>query len=156
MPRLSDVIEMFIKELLEDANNRSIEIQRNELANYFDCAPSQINYVLTTRFGLNKGYFIESKRGGGGHIKIIEMNIDKNEYARILFEQIGDVISKMKAVSIINMLKEKDIITEREHILIKAAISDRSINTPMNIKDEVRANILKSMIIAIFNFDGRK
>ncbi|WP_207707325.1 CtsR family transcriptional regulator [Crassaminicella thermophila] len=156
MPRISDLIEMFIKELLQDTNNTSVEIQRNELASYFNCAPSQINYVLTTRFTIDKGYLIESKRGGGGHIKIIKMNIDRNQYVKILLDQIGDSISKMKALSIINMLKEKKFITEREAVLMKAAISDRSIHTPMNIKDEIRANLLKHMIVAIFNHNGRE
>ncbi|TCO69684.1 CtsR family transcriptional regulator [Marinisporobacter balticus] len=152
MARISDLIEMFIKELLEGANDRSIEIQRNELASYFQCAPSQINYVLTTRFNLDKGYFIESRRGGGGHIKILKINMDKNQYVRRIIDQIGENISKMKGISIINILKEEEIITEREHLLMKAAISDRSINTPMNIKDGVRANLLKSMIVSIFNY----
>ncbi|QZY54667.1 CtsR family transcriptional regulator [Crassaminicella profunda] len=156
MPRLSDIIEIFLKELLQDANNKSIEIQRNELASYFNCAPSQINYVLTTRFSLDKGYLIESRRGGGGHIKIFKINVDKNEYVRMLLEEIGDSVSKMRGSSIIEVLKEKKIITERESVLMKAAISDRSIHTPMNIKDEVRANLLKSMMIAIFNYNGRE
>lgn len=149
MARLSDIIEIFIKELLKDANDRAVEIQRNELASYFDCAPSQINYVLTTRFTLDKGYLVESRRGGGGHIKIVKMNIDKNQYIKILLEQIGDAISKMKGASIINMLKERGFITEREALLMTVAISDRSINTPINIKDEVRANLLKRMVIAL-------
>ncbi|QXM07273.1 CtsR family transcriptional regulator [Crassaminicella indica] len=156
MARLSDLIEIFIKELLKDANNRGIEIQRNELANYFNCAPSQINYVLTTRFTVDKGYLIESRRGGGGHIKIFQINVDKNQYIRMLLEEIGDQISKMKGASIIDVLKEKKMITERESVLMKAAISDRSMNIPMNIKDEVRANLLKSMIISICNYNGRE
>ncbi|WZL72673.1 CtsR family transcriptional regulator [Clostridiaceae bacterium 35-E11] len=154
MARLSDIIEIFIKELLKDANNRAVEIQRNELASYFDCAPSQINYVLTTRFTLDKGYLVESRRGGGGHIKIAQMNIDKNQYVKILLEQIGNAISKMKGVSIINMLKERGFITERERLLMTVAISDRSINTPINIKDEVRANLLKRMVIVLLEHHG--
>jgi transcriptional regulator CtsR len=156
MARLSDLIEIFLKELLQEASDRGIEIQRNELANYFNCAPSQINYVLTTRFTLDKGYLIESRRGGGGHIKILKINVDKNEYIRMLLEEIGESIGKMKGASIIDILKEKKIITERESILMKAAISDRSIHIPMNIKDEVRANLLKSMMIALFNYNGRE
>jgi len=156
MTRISDIIEVFIKELLEDANDRGVEIQRNELANYFNCAPSQINYVLTTRFTLDKGYLIESRRGGGGHIKIVRMNVDRNTFVKILLEEITDTISKMKAAAIIDMLKERNIVTERESLIMAAALSDRSINTPINIKDEVRANLLKSMIITIFNYKGRE
>ncbi len=64
--RLSDIIEDFIKEMFQENNESELQIKRNELANYFSCAPSQINYVLTTRFTEDKGYYIESKRGGGG------------------------------------------------------------------------------------------
>lgn len=70
MARLSDIIEEFIKDMLDDAQDNELQIQRNELANKFSCAPSQINYVLTTRFTANKGYYIESRRGGGGCIVI--------------------------------------------------------------------------------------
>lgn len=75
MAKMSDLIEMFIKELLEDNSSDMIEIQRNELASYFKCAPSQINYVLTTRFSMDKGYLIESQRGGGGSIKIVHRHV---------------------------------------------------------------------------------
>ncbi|MBS2905119.1 CtsR family transcriptional regulator, partial [Klebsiella pneumoniae] len=74
MARLSDIIEEFIKEMFNNnSNNNVIFIQRNELADQFRCAPSQINYVLTTRFTYEKGYLIESKRGGGGHIAIKQL-----------------------------------------------------------------------------------
>lgn len=151
MSRISDIIEGFIKELLEGANNQAIEIQRNELANYFNCAPSQINYVLTTRFTLDKGYVIESRRGGGGYIKIIQLNIDKNQLLRMLLEQINESISMMRAAAMISMLKEKGWISDREERIIAAALSDRSINVPMNIKDTVRAGILKNVLMVLFN-----
>lgn len=153
MSKISDLIEVFIKELLEDTNNRVVEIQRNELASYFQCAPSQINYVLTTRFTLDKGYFIESRRGGGGYIKISKVDMDKHRYFKIFVDEIGNAVSKMKATFIIRILKEKELITDRESLIIAAAISDRSISTPINIKDEVRANLLKSMITVLFNDD---
>ncbi|MDF2548844.1 CtsR family transcriptional regulator [Anaerosolibacter sp.] len=150
MSRISNIIEIFIKELLDESNNLAVEIQRNELADYFNCAPSQINYVLMTRFTVDKGYLIESRRGGGGYIKIVKVNIDKNQYLRMLMEDIGDVIGNMKAEAIIHRLLEKELISEREKRLMLAAISDRSINTPINLKDHIRANILKSMVATIF------
>jgi transcriptional regulator CtsR len=155
MSRLSNIIEVFIKELLDESNNLAVEIQRNELADYFNCAPSQINYVLMTRFTVDKGYLIESRRGGGGYIKIVKVNIDKNQYLRMLMEDIGDVIGSMKAEAIIHRLLEKELISVREKRLMLAAISDRSINTPINIKDHIRANILKSMVATIF-LSGRE
>lgn len=149
MSGLSNIIESFIKRLLEDANG-SIEIQRNELAEYFDCAPSQINYVLTTRFTPYKGYYIESRRGGGGYIKIIKVSI--NEYEdinEIIVNTIGDSITKNKAFDIINGLEDEEIITERESEIIRAAISDRAINCENNIKNKLRADILKNILLIL-------
>ena len=105
---------------------------------------------------MDKGYLIESRRGGGGNIKILKLNIDKNTFVQILIDEIGENIGKMQAASMIDMLKDRNLVTERESFIMAAAISDRSINTPINIKNEVRANILKSMIITIFNHKGRK
>ena len=76
--RMSDMIEEFIKELFEEENK--IEIQRNDLAEKFNCVPSQINYVISTRFRPSQGYYVESKRGGGGHIRIKKINITKSNY----------------------------------------------------------------------------
>lgn len=96
MARLSDVIEEFIKTLLMESEGQ-LEVQRNELADYFECAPSQINYVLATRFSLNHGYYIESKRGGGGYIRIVRLDVDKNDYLHYLLrEGIGSGISDRK------------------------------------------------------------
>ena len=90
MARLSDMIEEFIKALLEESNGQ-LELQRNELADYFECAPSQINYVLATRFSLDRGYYIESRRGGGGYIRIIRLDMDNNDYIMYLLrERIGN------------------------------------------------------------------
>ena len=71
MAQLSDSIERFIKELMEEGSQ--IEVRRNELAQHFGCAPSQINYVLATRFSVDHGYIIESRRGGGGYVRIVRM-----------------------------------------------------------------------------------
>ena len=79
MARISDTIEEFLKLLLEESGGK-LEIQRNELADYFECAPSQINYVLATRFSLESGYYIESRRGGGGYIRIIYLDINDDDY----------------------------------------------------------------------------
>lgn len=150
MASISDIIEIFLKELLDDASNQTVEIQRNELANYFKCAPSQINYVLTTRFTIDKGYIVESRRGGGGCIKIVQMNIDKDRYIEGLISEIGNSINKLKAVQIIQLLHQRNIIQNREKEIMNAAINDRSIHSPLNIKNEIRANVLKSMMLAIY------
>ena len=86
MASISDIIEKFIKDLMEDSN--TVQIQRNELASLFDCAPSQINYVLTTRFSREKGYEVQSKKGGGGYVKIDKIKIlNQNNIPRFSFRQ---------------------------------------------------------------------
>lgn len=149
MSILSDIIEKFIKELLDESND--IQIKRNELANFFNCAPSQINYVLTTRFTMDNGYYIESKKGGGGYIKIIKLNLDKNSYVdNIIYQKINDEISYNNSKQIVSNLLEREIITEREAKLILASIDDKVINIPIEgIKDRVRSNIFKNILKSI-------
>src|SRR5690554_8105153 len=108
MARLSDVIEEFIKSLLMESEGE-LELQRNELADYFECAPSQINYVLATRFSLNQGYYIESRRGGGGYIRILRLDVDRNDYMHyLLSEGLGNKISEQNALQIIKRMMEQD------------------------------------------------
>ena len=148
MSMLSDSIESFIKSLLEDMHQ--IDVRRNELAEYFRCAPSQINYVLATRFSADKGYYIESRRGGGGYIRIMRVDMDEGDYLMHLATQgIGDEISENDARRIVECMLEKEIVEPREAKLLKAAVSSRAIVAPMPIKDRLRAGILKHMILAL-------
>lgn len=153
MARLSDIIEEFIKNMFNNSNsNDELQIGRNELANYFSCAPSQINYVLTTRFTTDKGYYIESKRGGGGYIVIRKIEINCNEnLLNIIIKKIGDSITYNAGVQIIEGLFEEEIITEREAIILKAVINDRTLNGVLENKNKLRADILKSLIPVIFD-----
>jgi transcriptional regulator CtsR len=147
---MSDIIEKFIKELLDDSN--SVQIKRNELADYFECAPSQINYVLTTRFNSDRGYYIESRRGGGGYIKIIKINLNEDDYLSYLIkEEIGSNLSYKKARLIVSNLRERNLISQKEQKIIFSAINDRVLNLPVDkLRDKLRANILKSIIINLF------
>ena len=155
MARLSDNIEDFIKSLLEESEGK-LELQRNELADYFECAPSQINYVLATRFSLNQGYFIESRRGGGGYIRIIHLNVDKDDYMLyLLTEGIGTRITEQVALQLIQRMLDQDFIIERDAYIMKSAILDKAIAIPSTLKDSIRANILKSIVTAIIAFDGK-
>ena len=147
MQKVSDVIELFLKELLEE--DEYIEIQRNELANYFSCAPSQINYVLTTRFSIDKGYLVESKRGGGGSIKIVRVRLNKEAFLMKLLREIGESITKQKAEQLLQVLEERKIISSREKRIISAAMSDRAIQSPIAFKNQLRAGILKNVILAL-------
>ena len=149
MARLSDVIEDFIKTLLKQSEGE-LELQRNELAEYFECAPSQINYVLATRFSLDRGYYIESRRGGGGFIRIVQLDLDKDDYLLYLInERIGRSISESETNDIVTNIIERGIITEREALLIKSALTDKVITIPANLRGVIRANMLKAMLVAI-------
>jgi transcriptional regulator of stress and heat shock response len=145
---LSDSIEQFIKTLIMEYEG-SVQIQRNELASYFKCAPSQINYVLATRFNLDKGYIIESKRGGGGFIKLIPIDADDNYLYHLVKVRISDNISEREAFAIVDGLLNLKKIVFKESAMMKAAVSTRALNIPTTVKDNVRANILKEMIMTI-------
>ena len=150
MARLSDIIEQFIKDLL-NGKDEELQIQRNELADYFNCAPSQINYVLTTRFTYDKGYIIESKRGGGGCILIRKVSFD-NKLSRLkrLMEYIGGSITYHKATALLESLYEAELITERELNIIKLTVNDRTLAAG-NDRNKLRADILKSIISIILS-----
>ncbi len=157
MVKISDDIEEFLKSMLKQTENNMIEIHRNILAEQFDCAPSQISYVLTTRFRNNNGYIVESRRGGGGSIKIYEIKIqDDEQIHKLINRSIGESITKLKAYDILNYLMRKKIITERENQIIKRAISDRAVSL-INIdkKNKVRAKILKETLLAVVKYNNR-
>lgn len=147
--RLSDAIEAFIKSMLaEDAYD--VELKRNELAEYFGCAPSQINYVLATRFTPDHGYVIESRRGGGGYIRIFRMHQDTSEQLLYMLNQrIGDSIDALSAVHVIQQLKERELITAGEAGVMAAAVSPQALGLPLpaEMKDALRAKILRSMLL---------
>lgn len=151
MSGLSNIIEKFIKEMLNDAENNMVEIQRNELAEQFECAPSQINYVLTTRFTPYMGYYIESRRGGGGYIKIIKVGIDEyKDINNTIMNTIGNSITKNKAYNIIDGLIEGNIIEKKEGNIIKAAIGDRALyNIEFSLRNKIRADILKDILLIL-------
>ena len=147
--RLSDAIEQFIKTMLAQ-DEHEVELKRNELAEYFGCAPSQINYVLSTRFTPDHGYIIESRRGGGGYIRIFRMQQDTSEQLLYLLnERIGDSIDLLSATHLIQQLLEREIVSRNEASLMKAAISPQALGLPVttDMKDALRAKILKSMLM---------
>ena len=146
MAVLSDSIEAFLISLLNGEESPVILVQRNELANYFRCAPSQINYVLSTRFTLERGYTVESRRGGGGYIRIVRMDLDKNAYLRQLLEKdIGDVMSEDEARGVLLRLLESQCIRRDEYDLCSSLIADKTLAVPSPIKDRIRANLMRQM-----------
>lgn len=151
MSVLSDTIEQFIKELMSEYEGK-IELQRNELAQHFNCAPSQINYVLATRFTPDKGYIIESRRGGGGYIRVLRLSVDTSEHLfTLVTTRIGEQISERDAQDVICRLVDSGAVGRREGALMRAAVSDKALNIPAMLKDKIRAGILKQMLIVLLN-----
>lgn len=150
MRNISDIIEEHLKEVLR--RNGVVEIQRSELAQLFQCVPSQINYVIATRFTLEKGYVVESKRGGGGYIRIRRIQAPENpkSYWQNLLELIQDQISQSSAEAIVDRLLEDGRVSGREALLMKSVLSRDLFPLPVAVRDRVRANILKSMLKVIF------
>lgn len=143
--RMSDVIEEFIKSLFQDEDY--IEIRRNELAEQFKCVPSQINYVISTRFSPAQGYYVESRRGGGGSIKIKKVNITKSNYLMHIITSIGDKISNNEVDIFISNFISYEIIDKKEAKLLKVATSDNVLLVPQPTRDILRANIFKNMLL---------
>ena len=151
MARISDTIENFIKDMINEERERQVLIQRNELADKFSCAPSQINYVLTTRFTYEKGYIIESKRGGGGCIVIKKITYDdKDERLLLINTSIGESITYGGALCILDHLKDTKNITEKEYEIIKISLNDRTL-VSVEDKNKLRADMLKGIITVILS-----
>lgn len=148
---LTGKIEQFLLEQLEVEQREYIEIGRNELAERFNCAPSQINYVLSTRFTPYKGYYIESRRGGSGYIKITKLEMTENQLInRILSETIKDSITLDKVKHILQGLTEEDVIEEREALLITHSLDDHALKSiDINDRNYVRASIFKNVLLAL-------
>lgn len=147
--RMSDVIEDFIKDLFDEDESDLIEIQRNELAQHFNCVPSQINYVISTRFKPSQGYYVESKRGGGGNIKIRKINNTKSDYIMHIINNVGKTITTNDIDILLSDFLTYNIITAQEAKLLKVATSDNVLKLDKDIKDDVRARILKNMLLNI-------
>ena len=149
--RLSDSIEQFIKELLNQESTE-VELKRNELAEYFGCAPSQINYVLATRFSPDHGYLTESRRGGGGYIRIVRVVESGSQRLMYLVnDRIGDSLSEEECLRLISQLKEQMIVTADEAALMASAVSTRALSVPVPdvLKDAMWAKMMKSMLMSI-------
>jgi transcriptional regulator CtsR len=143
---ISDIIEKYLKSILED--DEKVEIRRSEIADHFDVVPSQINYVIKTRFTLQNGYLVQSKRGGGGYIRIERVNlIDDVDVLDMLISTIGDSISENDAVTIIQTLYAEKVITHREGDLMLVALSKDTLSfSDRRVADQVRARILISLL----------
>ncbi|MFB6469134.1 CtsR family transcriptional regulator [Cytobacillus sp. Hz8] len=150
MRNISDIIESYLKKVLEMSEREIVEIKRSEIADKFQCVPSQINYVINTRFTIEKGYIVESKRGGGGYIRI--MKVQSYDYAHLidqLLSLIQDRISQNSAESVILRLVEEEVITHREAKIMLSVIDRSVLYIDLPYRDELRARMLRAMLTTI-------
>ena len=145
---ISNAIEQFILSVIGE--DESIQLSRNELANYFSVSPSQINYVLETRFNLDKGYIIESRRGGGGYVTVLKIPYSQDETIPLMLKEIEGLnhLTYNKASDMIDRLLREDIISENEATIIKSAISEKALAGPIKTKD-IRKNVFKEILVGL-------
>lgn len=143
---MSDMIEDYLKEIL--GQTPEIEIKRSDIANQFDVVPSQINYVIKTRFTIQNGYLVRSKRGGGGYIRIEQINeLDNVDLIEMLLSSIGTSLTEREASNIINTLYNADLITQREGNLMMVAVSRQTLSVDnRQAEDILRANVLSAIL----------
>lgn len=146
--KLSNLIEEFIKEMMSEENG-AIELKRNELATRFGCVPSQINYVISTRFSPERGYIVESRRGGGGYIKITRVVPKQGNMMMHMVNAIGEYLPYRDAAAIIRNCYDYDLITENEAKLIIAAMTEKALPLKQPEQDYVRAGLLKNMLVTL-------
>lgn len=148
MANLADIIEEYLLELFGET--KELSIQRSSIASLFRCAPSQISYVLETRFTPARGFRVESRRGGGGYIRITRMPVGADELFRVVDRRIGTAIDSRAAEHSVLFLRDKDAISEREAQMMLAV--SRSINHPdPRVRDAQRAALLRSMLVALIS-----
>ena len=149
--RMSDLVAQYILNMLE-AQDGSAEIQRNELAGSLGCVPSQINYVITSRFTPEQGYIVESRRGGGGYIRISRVKMDKSTAVMHIINSIGDHLDRASAEAMLKNMLQQDMMELQTAKVIAAALSDRTLRSVEPVKrDELRASLFKHMIITLNN-----
>ena len=147
---LSDMIESIINEMLKE-NQGFAEFKRSDIAIKFGCVPSQINYVITSRFTPEKGYIVESRRGGGGFIKIKQIRFDKTSYVMHFINAVGNSIDYNTTKVFLSNLYNHDIITLREMRMILNITSDNILKNimPPIARDSLRSAILKNAVLAL-------
>ena len=145
--RISDSVANYILELLNKAGGIA-EIQRNELASFLGCVPSQINYVLTSRFTPEQGYLVESRRGGGGYIRITRLQLSTADMIMHIVNGVGESLDSATARAMLGNMVERGVLDRTSAELIGAAVSEKSLAAvPRELRDAVRAMIYKNMLL---------
>jgi transcriptional regulator CtsR len=154
MGNLADRIEEYLKRILEQTPDGYVILRRSELAGEFSCVPSQINYVLDTRFTVDQGYLVESRRGGGGYLRIIRLDWGlEGQFRQVMQKLIGDQLSRERATGLVDRLLEEDLVTIREAEIIKSVLSGNALSGKFKDWDELRAQLMKSFLITISRED---
>ena len=153
MGSITDEIERYIKELIEK-NRKTVRISRNQLAEMFDCVPSQINYVLSTRFSTERGYIVESRRGGGGFLMITKLPISDYRDLIDLLNSIPERVSQRLGENIIQRLCDEGFLSRREAALISAAIDRDTLSVGLPDRDVIRGNIIRAVFRTILKDDS--
>ncbi len=147
--RMSDIVAKYILEMLDEKNGNA-EIQRNELASNLGCVPSQINYVITSRFTPEQGYIVESRRGGGGFIRITRISTSKSEAIMHIVNSVGNRLDKATAEIMINNMLSRSIISEDNARLMMASMMERVyLDIPQHYRDYLRASLFKNMLLTL-------
>ncbi|MEK5330725.1 MULTISPECIES: CtsR family transcriptional regulator [unclassified Lysinibacillus] len=150
MRNISDIIEGYLKQVLELGGEGHIEIKRSEIADKFQCVPSQINYVINTRFTAERGYLVESKRGGGGYIRILRVRANSQiDLIDDVLLQIEGGASQTVAEGVVYRLIDEQVISKREAKLMLAAVDRSTLDLQLPLRDSIRAKILRAMLTTI-------
>ena len=142
---ISDLIASFLQESLEETDGGVLEVQRNDLAQRFNCVPSQINYVMSTRFSPERGYIVESRRGGNGYTRV---RVDRQTLLMQVINTLGSQVDLASARAILNNLVQAGALEENAGRSILAAVGDKALAAvPRESRDTVRADIMKQVLI---------
>ena len=154
MGNLADRIELYLKRILEQSTEGYIILQRGVLAEEFSCAPSQINYVLDTRFSVERGYLVESRRGGGGYLRIIRLGFNNDgDFQNIMRQLIGSQLTERRAFNLLQRLVEDEIITRREEEIIRIVIHQDTLGAESPSINSLRAHMMKRILLALSRED---
>lgn len=145
---ISDLIAGFLQDCLDETGDGVLEVQRGELAQKFNCVPSQINYVMSTRFSPERGYIVESRRGGNGYIRITRVRVDRETLLMHVINSLGDQVDLPSARAILGNLAESGALTDDLARTLLAAVGDKALGAvPRDLRDQVRADVLKNVLI---------
>lgn len=145
---ISDLIAGFLQDCLEEAENGVLEVQRSDLAQRFNCVPSQINYVMSTRFSPERGYIVESRRGGNGYIRITRVRVDRQTLLMHVINSLGDAVDLPSARAILGNLVQAGALEKAAGQTLLAAVGDKALGrVPRELRNSVRADVMKQTLI---------